>query len=82
MYYCYILKSLKDRSYYVGSTASYEKRLERHNKGLVKSTRNKIPWELVCFESYNTRREAMKREKQIKSWKKRKYIEDLILKNK
>jgi predicted GIY-YIG superfamily endonuclease len=32
-YYVYILKSLKDQTYYVGSTQNLESRLIRHNEG-------------------------------------------------
>ena len=32
-YHVYIIKSLKDGSYYVGSTQNLAKRMERHNQG-------------------------------------------------
>ena len=68
-YYVYILKSKKDNRYYIGSTSDVMARLNFHNKGLQRSTKNRIPFELVLFEEYNAKGEALKREKQIKSWK-------------
>jgi predicted GIY-YIG superfamily endonuclease len=37
------------------------------NIGLVKKTKNRTPFDLVYNESYNTRREAMLRERYLKS---------------
>jgi putative endonuclease len=68
-YFVYILKSKKDDKYYIGSTSDVTARLNFHNAGLQRSTKNRIPFELVLFEEFNTKEEALKREKQIKSWK-------------
>ncbi len=78
MFYTYILKSLNNNSYYIGSCNDISKRFNLHNKGLVKSTKPYIPWELKYKEEYKTLSEARKREMQIKSWKKRAAIEKLI----
>jgi putative endonuclease len=78
MFYIYILKSSRDKSYYVGSCKNSEIRLNQHNKGVVKSTKKSTPWELVYFESYDNLKNTRKRERQIKSWKKRIAIENLI----
>ena len=69
MYYVYILKSLKDNRYYIGSTSNVEKRLAFHNSGRQRSTKSRIPFVLVYTEEYNDRSQAEKREKQIKSFK-------------
>lgn len=82
MYYVYILKSKKNASYYIGSCKNLQDRITKHNKGLVKSTKRYVPWEKVYHEIYPTLKEARKREKQIKSWKKRSAIEKLINKSK
>ncbi|MFZ4622087.1 MAG: GIY-YIG nuclease family protein [Bacteroidota bacterium] len=39
----------------------------RHNKGYVRSTRRKIPFDLGYFEVYSTRTEAMWREWELKT---------------
>ncbi|NCT76724.1 MAG: GIY-YIG nuclease family protein [Chitinophagaceae bacterium] len=69
MYYVYVLQSLKDHRYYIGFTTDVEARLRFHNAGLQGSTRDRIPFRLVLYESFATKEEALKREKQIKSWK-------------
>ena len=68
-YYVYILQSLKDSKYYVGSTSNVENRLQFHNAGLQRSTRSRIAFQLILIEEYTTKTESLKREKQFKSWK-------------
>lgn len=80
-FYIYVLKSEKDNSYYVGSTSSIEQRIKTHNSGNVISTRKKRPWTLIYKEEYLTLKEAIQRERRIKSWKKRRAIERLIKRN-
>jgi putative endonuclease len=69
MYYTYILQSLKDEKYYIGSTSDIESRLKFHNSGLQRSTRHRVPFRLVYSESFEDKPEAINREKQIKSYK-------------
>ena len=68
-YFVYILQSQKDGRYYIGSTRDVEARLIFHNKGLQRSTRNRIPFVLVRSETYTSKSEALQREKQIKAYK-------------
>ena len=79
MSYClYILESLLDGSYYVGSTQDLQSRIERHNEGRVKYTRAKRPWKIAYFEKHPDRSSAMKREYAVKSRKSKAYIDSLI----
>ncbi len=78
MWYVYIIYSKKIDRYYVGYTDDLEWRIERHNSGWGKYTKRGIPWRLVYKESFETKSEAIKREREIKRKKSRKYIEDLI----
>jgi len=66
-YFVYMLKSLKDEKFYTGHTADLKKRLKQHNSGRVRSTKARRPFELVYWESFKTRREAMLRERELKS---------------
>ncbi len=66
-YFVYFLKSQKDSSLYIGQTNNIEKRLLKHNKGYIKTTKNRTPFEIIYSEEYNTRHEAMLREKYLKS---------------
>ena len=81
MFYLYILQSLKDNSFYIGVTHNLEKRIEFHNKGLQRYTKKKVPWKLVYYEIYKDKTSALKREREIKKKKSRKYILELINKN-
>jgi len=77
-FFTYILCSQRSKKYYIGSTMNLDKRVEKHNRGEVKSTKSGIPWNLVYFESFESRSEAFVREHQIKKKKSRKYIETLL----
>lgn len=48
-------------------SADVEQRLKTHNSGQVKSTKAYIYWTLVHVEEFNSRIEARKREKYLKS---------------
>ena len=80
MFTVYILYSKSIDRYYVGYTENLELRLQRHNSGWGKYSKRGIPWALVYSESFSSKSEAIKREKEIKLKKSRKYIEYLIKK--
>ena len=65
----YILQSQKDLGYYIGETSDVEARLKFHNNGLQRSTRHRTPFQIIVIEVYPDRSTALKREKEIKSWK-------------
>jgi len=68
-YFVYILQSLKDHKFYIGSSSDVYKRLQYHNDGKQRSTKYRTPFKLIYFEELNSKTEALKREKQIKSFK-------------
>ncbi|MFW6020164.1 MAG: GIY-YIG nuclease family protein [Bacteroidales bacterium] len=51
-HWVYILKSLKDHKYYIGYTTNVEKRLDFHNAGRQRSTKNRTPFKLVYTEHF------------------------------
>ena len=67
MYYVYILLSLKDKNFYVGSTADLKVRKLEHDKGKVESTCFRRPLVLICYEVYPTKKEAETRERYLKT---------------
>jgi putative endonuclease len=69
MFFAYVLKSLKDSTYYYGYTSDLNKRLLYHNSGKSKYTRKKMPWIIHYSEKYSKKNEALKREKFFKSIK-------------
>ncbi len=68
-HYVYILQSHKDKKYYIGESSDVAARLLFHNSGRQRFTKNRIPFVLILIEQFETREEALLREKQIKSWK-------------
>ena len=69
MFTVYILQNDLTNKYYIGFTNNFERRESEHNRGQTKSTKRKGKWRLVYKEEFKTRIEAIKREKQIKSYK-------------
>lgn len=64
--YTYILRCA-DGTFYTGWTNDLAHRLQTHNAGCGgKYTRSRLPVELVYYEIFETRSEAMKREAAIK----------------
>ena len=64
--YTYILRCA-DGSLYCGWTNDLDKRLKSHNAGTdSKYTRTRLPVELLYYESFETKQEAMSREYHIK----------------
>ncbi len=76
--YVYILEN-ENGICYIGSTADITKRLQNHNDKEQKGwTRKRGTWKLIYTEKYETRSEAMKREKYLKSLKSGKRIKQLL----
>jgi putative endonuclease len=69
VYYVYILKSLKDEKMYVGRSNDLKSRVKNHEQGKVKSTKNRRPLELVFYEAYKSKDDAVRREAYLKSSK-------------
>jgi len=66
-FYVYILKCEKDKSFYTGYTVDLPRRIKEHNRGNgAKYTRARGPVELLYYEEYISRQEAMHREREIK----------------
>ena len=66
MNYTYMLRC-SDGTLYTGWTNNLEKRVSTHNKGKGgKYTRCRVPVELVYYECFDTKEEAMSREAAIK----------------
>ena len=79
MFFVYVLKSLKDGRFYTGQTKDLNRRLAEHNAGRANFTRHHGPYELIHFETYDSRTEAMQREIYLKTGKGREELEKLGL---
>ena len=75
LFYVYIIQC-KDQSFYVGMTNNLERRFYEHNTGKYKNsyTYRKRPVVLKWFETFTDPNEALKVEKQLKGWSRRKKI--------
>jgi len=74
----YILQSESTQKFYIGSGEDALTRLEEHQRGQTISTRGRGPWTLVYQEQFETLSEARRRERQLKSWKSHRSIQELI----
>lgn len=68
-YYVYVLLSGKDGKFYIGFTADLKKRIEQHNDGKSFATKCRRPFELIFYEAYRNKYDALRREKYFKSSK-------------
>jgi putative endonuclease len=78
MFFTYVLKSERDTRFYIGHTNNLKDRVVRHNEGRVPATRNRRPLQLVYFEEFNTRGEAVQRERYFKGLKGSSYFRAII----
>ncbi|MES2005362.1 MAG: GIY-YIG nuclease family protein [Bacteroidota bacterium] len=75
MFKVYILYSPSHNKIYIGYTGNLEQRLLSHNElGKKGWTIRFRPWKLVHFEEYNSKAEALLREKELKAGKGREWI--------
>ncbi len=77
MFTVYVIKS-KSGLIYIGQTNDLKRRLQQHQKGQSKYTKRDTGWRLVHSEIYESRAEAMKREKWLKSSAGRTWLHDLL----
>jgi putative endonuclease len=70
MYYVYVLRGPKQ--FYIGSTGDLRKRLAEHEGGKSLATKCRGPWKMVYYEASESNRDAVAREKYLKTaWGKR-----------
>ncbi|GAA4970797.1 GIY-YIG nuclease family protein [Algibacter aquimarinus] len=69
-YYLYILSNKKDGTLYIGVTNDLERRMFEHKNKLVEGFTSKYGLDkLMYFETYQYVNDAIKREKNMKKWK-------------
>ena len=80
MFTVYVLYSEKYDKIYIGYTSNLEQRLLSHNKLSQKGYTVKYrPWKIVYTEKFITKKEALQREKELKSSRGRNFIRKEIL---
>lgn len=65
-WHVYLLKCC-DNTIYTGCTSNLENRMKRHNKGEVKYTKTRLPFELVTYITFTDKYKAYQFEKYLKS---------------
>jgi len=79
MFTVYALYSPSHQKIYIGFTSDLEQRLLSHNSlGKKGWTIKYRPWKLAYTEEFETKKEAMRREKQLKSAKGREFIWEVV----
>jgi putative endonuclease len=71
----YVLRSLTDGKRYVGMSKDVVRRLQEHNSGRVRSTRNRAPFEVVYQEQFHLPNEARRQEKYFKTASGRRFLD-------
>jgi putative endonuclease len=74
MFFAYVIRSISTGYLYKGHCENLEERLTQHNSGMTESIRKYTPFELVYFEAFETREEAIVREKYFKSATGRRFL--------
>lgn len=81
MFIVYVIYNSEHKKFYIGQTSKLEVRIKMHNeRKLARSYTARFDgeWFLVYNEHFCTRSEAIKREKQLKSFQGRKFIKKLL----
>ena len=79
MYVVYALYSEQFNKIYIGYTSNLEQRLISHNEKATKGYTVKYrPWKIVYWEACTSKKEALIREKQLKSAKGREFVKNMV----
>jgi len=70
-HYVYIIYSEKFDKYYKGYSLNPYRRLKQHNNAESRYTAHFIPWKLVFLQIFDSKKQALIREKAIKKYDKK-----------
>ncbi len=73
MYYVYVLQEIRNHKLYIGFSSDLKTRIKAHSTKQVKSTQTG-EYELIYYEAYLNKKDALGREKFLKGGSGRKYI--------
>jgi len=79
-YYFYIIYSQQLDKYYIGHTSNLDERLKKHNTNHKGFTGKANDWAVVYTEIHPTKELAYAREREVKKWKSKIRIKELISK--
>ncbi|OGH89311.1 MAG: hypothetical protein A2469_01705 [Candidatus Magasanikbacteria bacterium RIFOXYC2_FULL_40_16] len=69
MAYLYLIENENGRHHYLGSALDFNVRLDEHNRGVTKATRNKGPWKILKTWKFDSIKEVKQIEYKIKRMK-------------
>jgi len=81
MFVIYAIYNSKNKKVYIGQTENLSERMLLHNNKTFKkcyTSRFDGGWKLIYYEKVFTRHEAIKREKQLKSYRGREFVKKFI----
>lgn len=80
MFFVYVIFNKSNNKIYIGQTGNLEDRIKEHNfkRGKHFTARLSGEWRLIYKEELNSRREALLREKQLKSFRGREFLKKYI----
>ena len=78
MYFVYCIYNNKNNKIYIGQTKNLEDRLEMHNSKKLKGFTSRFDgeWILIYSEEVESRKVALEREKQLKSFRGREFVKN------
>jgi putative endonuclease len=79
MYYTYVLISINHDYLYKGHCENLDERLKEHNSGMTESIRPYVPFKVGYIERFDTREEAIRRERYFKTAAGRRFIKDKLV---
>ena len=77
-YYVYVLRSEIDRRLYTGCTENLKIRFERHAKGEVESTKERLPLALIYYGACKDNKDARRREQYLKTTYGHRYLKSRL----
>jgi len=80
MHYVYVLQSLKDKKLYIGYSSNLKRRLKEHKTGGSRSTKCRLPFKLLYYESHTSEKDARRREKYFKTDKGKSSLRQILRK--
>jgi putative endonuclease len=82
VYTVYVIYNQENNKIYIGQTINLENRIRLHQSKQFKNSytaRFSGSWKLIYSEEYINRKQALIREKQLKSYQGRRFIKNLII---
>ena len=74
MYYAYTLLSRKRGCFYIGMTSDIDRRMKEHRAGQCHTTARMSDFELIFYEAFKSKQDALRREKYFKTAKGKKML--------